>query len=156
MNTYFRSIVITVAISHLLLLLTGELGGEHSRRVLRYLYGLILLLTLVAPIYTCVQNVSELIDHVCSLLSSEEALVLEPEKAAIDSTYQYVAERIASTIAETYEIDREDIRITIQTTDDNTIQQIEIGIHNCYYALRQDIEEALQKTTDIPLIVKGW
>lgn len=156
MNIYFRSIVLTVAISHLFLLLTGELGGEHSRRFLRYLYGLILLLTLFAPLRNCILHFTELADTLHALMAAEEAVKQDPEEAVADSTYRYAAERIAAYLTEAYKIPTEDIRITIRTDDVHAIEQIEIALRNCYYARRQSIAEKVQEGTDIPILVKGW
>lgn len=156
MNTYFRSILLTVAISHLLLILTEELGGEHSKRFLRYLYGLILLLTLFAPLHTCKQDIVDMVDTIRSIFSTEGYFDTELTDAVTDSTYHYVAERWIAYIAENYTLDEEDIRITIYTEEDDSIQQVEIGLKNCYYAYRQTIAEELQEMTELPITVKGW
>lgn len=156
MNTYFRSIVLTVAVSHLLLLLTGELGGEHSRRFLRYLYGMILLLTLFAPLRSCITHFAELTDMLHGLIEAEESIEQDPEEVVASSTYRYAAERMAAYLTEEYNIPAEDIRITIKTDAVHAIEQIEIALRNCYYARRQSIAEAVQEGTDIPILVKGW
>lgn len=156
MNTYFRSIVLTVAIGHLLLMLIGELGGEHSKRTLHYLYGVILLLTLFAPIRTFVKDISEMVDDIRTIFTMEGSFEQSQNEAVTDSVHTYVAARFVDYISEQYEIPKEDICITIHTDEEDGIQQIEIGLRNCYYALRRTIAEELQGKADIPITVKGW
>lgn len=156
MNTYFRSILLTVAISHLLLILIGELGGEHSKRFLRYLYGLILLLTLFMPLHTCKQDISEMMDDMRSLFTTKESSNTSLTDAVTGSTYRYVAESWITYIAENYAMDKADIRITIYTDEDDRITQVEIGLRNCYYAHRQAMAKELQEMTEFPITVTGW
>lgn len=156
MNAYFRSILLTVAISHFLLLLTGELGGEHTKQFLRYLYGLILLLTIFAPLHTGIQGISTIVDTIHSIFTTEESFDTDPVDAVTDSTYRYVADSWITYIAENYAMNPEDIRITIYTDEDDAMEHVEIGLRNCYYAHRQTIAENLQEMTELPITVQGW
>lgn len=155
MNTYFRSIVLTMALGHIFLLLTGELGGEHAKRFLRYLYGLILLLTIFAPLRTCVQDISEMVDDLRTMLTTEGTEIQNQNAATATSTYTYVAKRIAAYVTEQYAIPQENICVTIYTDENGAMQQVEIGVRNCYDALQQTIAEELQGKTEIPIIVNG-
>lgn len=155
MNTYFRSIVLTMALGHILLLLTGELGGEHSKRFLRYLYGLILLLTIFAPLRTCVEDITKMVDDLHTIFATEAAGIQSQNDATTESTYTYAAKRIAVYVSEQYAIPQSDIYVTIYTDENDNVQQVEIGVRNCDYALRQTIARELQEKAEIPITVNG-
>lgn len=155
MNTYFRSIVLTMALGHILLLLIGELGGEHSKRFLRYLYGLILLLTIFAPLRTCVEDISQMVDDLRTIFATEGTDIQSQNDATTESTYTYAAKRIAVYVSEQYGIPQTDICVIIHTDENDGVQQVEIGVRNCSYAMWQTIAQELQEKTEIPITVNG-
>lgn len=156
MNTYLRSVLLTVAGCHLLLLITTELGGEHTRRILRFLCGIILLLTIFAPLQGFTESLQQALERIYPV-SSEENISAEDHTAAIsESAYAYIADSWMTYLTEKYDIFREDIRVIFHTDAENILTHAEIALQNCYYALRQTIETDMNTQTDIPITVKGW
>lgn len=157
MNAYFRSILVTTAGCHLVLLAVKELGGESSEKVLRFLCGILLLLTMFAPLQSLTETIYNFVASLETISETETSPTTEdPQTFAAQSAYAYIADSWMKYLSDCYTIPREDIRLTFHTDSENTLVQAEVALRNCYYARRQTIEEDLQKQTDIPITVKGW
>ncbi len=156
MNTYLRSILLTVAGCHLLLLITAELGGEHTRKILRFLCGIILLLTIFAPLQGFTESLHQALERISSVSTEENISAEDPTTAISESTYAYIAESWMTYLTEEYGIAREDIRVIFHTDAENILTHAEIALQNCYYTFRQTIESDMNTRTDIPITVKGW
>ena len=156
MKEYVCSILLTVSGCHLLLLIVTEIGGTGSRKMLRFLCGLILLITIFSPL----QNCAEALQQALGSLSDMSADVPLPEEkqsdAVSESTYAYIAERWISYMTDEYNIPCEEIRIIFHTDSNHILTHAEIALKNCYYTQRQDIENDMNAQTDFPITVKGW
>ena len=157
MNTYFRSILLTVAGCHLLLLVTAELGGEQLKKHLRFLCGIVLLITIFSPLQGFLETLHQSLDTRQMSSADENTLPADtPASAAVESTCSYIAEQWMVYLTEQYDISRETIRVILYTDDAETLTHGEIHLQNCYYALRETIEKDMNTQTDIPISVKGW
>lgn len=156
MNEYVQSILLAVAGCHLLLFVITELGGTNSRKILRFLCGIILLLTIFSPLQNCTEALQEAL-HTFQPPPPTELLPEEEQVSAVSqSTYAYIAEQWISYLADEYTIPREEIRIVFHTDDNHVLTYAEIALKNCYYAQRQAIEADIRSQTELPLTVKGW
>jgi len=155
MNGYVQSILLTVAGCHLLLLVITELGGTGSRKILRFLCGIVLLLTIFSPLQNCAETLQEALGSLKNFQS--DTLTEEEQISAVSqSTYAYIAEQWIAYLADKYAIPREEIRIVFHTDSNHLLTHAEIALKNCYYAQRQAIETDMNSQTDLPLTVKGW
>ena len=155
MNGYVQSILLTVAGCHLLLLVITELGGNSSRKILRFLCGIVLLLTIFSPLQNCAETLQEALGSLKNFPS--DTLTEEEQISAVSqSTYAYIAEQWIAYLEDEYAIPREEIRIVFHTDSNHLLTHAEIALKNCYYAQRQAIETDMNSQTDLPLTVKGW
>ena len=156
MKEYVCSILLTVSGCHLLLRIITEIGGTNSRKMLRFLCGLVLLLTIFHPLQNCAETLQQALGSFSSLYADAAPLEDEQTNAVSASTYGYIAEKWISYMADEYAIPREEIRIIFHTDAGHMLTHAEIALKNCYYAQRQNIENDMNTQTEFPITVKGW
>lgn len=156
MKEYVSSILLTVSGCHLILLIITEVGGTNSRKMLRFLCGLILLFTIFNPLQNCAEALQQALGSFSSMHTDIPLQDDEQTKAVSESTYAYIAERWISYMADEYNIPREEIRIIFHTDTNHVLTHAEIALKNCYYTQRQEIENAMNTQTEFPITVKGW
>jgi len=159
MNSYLCSVILTTAGCHLVLLAAGEFGSENNRKNLRFLCGIIVLLTLFSPVrelahtmHTVLESVSEEME---SMEKQENVTDTARYAVAAEYAYEYVAEQWITYIAENYPVQREQISIRIHTSEQEKIETAEIILHDCPYAIRNKLEKQLTSLMDFPIVVKG-
>ena len=157
MNTYLQSIIITTAGCHLVLMTAAELGSENARKNLRFLCGLIVLLTLFSPLHGFLENLNNALDTLLTAPQESVDSSLEDARsaAATESAYAYVAEKWITYLTENYDINREQIQILIHTSDREQIESVDIILSRCPYAIRRKAEKDLSALMDFPVVIKG-
>ena len=156
MKEYVCSTLLTVSGCHLLLLIITEIGGTNSRKMLRFLCGLILLLTIFHPLQNCAEALLQALGSFSSLYADESLQEDNQTNAVSASTYAYIAERWISYIEDEYSVPREEIRIIFHTDSNHMLTHAEIALKNCYYTQRQNIEDDMNTQMEFPITVKGW
>ncbi|MBR4959926.1 MAG: hypothetical protein IKY52_03415 [Clostridia bacterium] len=157
MSSYIQSILITMALSHLLLVLASELWGEHTQKLLRMLCGTVMLLTIFSP----VKDVSAALGNTITKFLTETEITETKENLSMrtdavwEASCSYIAEEWLEYLTERYSVDRSQIRLVFQTDENMRILSAEIILRDCPYALRRKIEQEMRLQTDIPITAKG-
>lgn len=156
MNRYLRSILLTVTGCHLLLFVTTEFGGTGSRKIIRFLCGIVLLLTIFSPLQKSASALQQALQNIKTVSMDDSLQEGDQAYAIAESTYSYIAEKWIAYLTEKYAVPRDEIRIVFHTDINHVLTHAEIALKNCYYSHRIAIEKDLSTQTDLPITVKGW
>ncbi len=157
MNIYLQAILITMAICQYILVITGELTGKQTHRNLRFLCGLVMLLTLLSPVLELKENISTAISNIIQSTETEqiEDTIDVRNEAVMDAVFAYTAEEWFQYIIQQYHVNRSQIRLQFSADEKNNIISAEITLRECPYVLRTKMEKELSEIWDFPVTVKG-
>lgn len=148
MNAYVKAILITVIICNLVLILVPEWSGDGIKKHVKYLCGLAVLLTLLTPLTTECQDGDAIEKYAEDFFNSDvfrQDAATEEENSTIEKAARETAYAVILYIAQKYNIDSNNVSITVITSDDaQKITELQIYLYNSpeeteMEIIRQDI-----------------
>jgi len=146
MKNYFHTILLITISCQVVLTITGDFTGEQNKKMLRFLCGCIVLLTLFSPIKSFIQHMETALDEL--LINMDGGFVSSSSDQSLtiyDSAYQYIAQNWLQYITDTYDTDPAQITMVLITDEENMLEEIQVFIKSCPYTVRRQIEKELQK-----------
>lgn len=161
MNIYIKSIITTNIICGLVMFLSPR--TESMKKYLKYICGLVTLLTLLLPLIGFIQNTEGLIGNVKSFF--EHSIISNSEKdikredALVIGSIQETAYTIMTYISSTYRVPSQNISVCVITNDSNKKENVIVDIHiyltNISPLVREQIQRELQNMMDVSVYVFG-
>ena len=157
MNGYVKTLIIMTVLCQIVLMLSSEILGDHTKRAIRFLCGIIMLLTLFQPLNGITKSLSVYLDNCPEKVLDENDIGedLSQTQVVAQSLYSYIAESWMMYITENYSVAPEQIRIILTTDENSDLISAEIILKNCPYTIRKSIEEDLNTDAQIPIRIKG-
>ncbi len=125
------------------------------QKVLRFLCGLVLLLTMFSPLIDMIDTWEVRIPEILQEAENSASLESQQEEAAFSGAYGYIANTWMQLLAEECAIAPEKITVTFYTNDRGELTGAEVLLSCCPYVKRRQAEEILAKRMQIPVTVKG-
>jgi len=140
------------------------LAPDHSndlKKYLKYLCGLIMLITLITPVLNSCDKVETVTDNIRSFLTLHgrdgEGQTVERENVVIQGAVQETAYAVMTYLQSEYGISAERISVSVVTNEDTaadpTIEELQIYIYNCSAADRVEISRNIEKMAGIRTFV---
>ncbi len=167
MSGYLRGLLVTVVICNLILYLVPDWNGDGCKKVIRYLCGIIVLLTMITPFFkSCNDNADgEIVDAVQDFFTPSSSLPDNQENAGtqVQSAMRETAYSVLTYLSSTYSIPKESISLTILTNSEKDgeeeegieITEIHLYIYNCSPSNREAIQRELSDIMKVPVFVFG-
>ena len=157
MSAYLQTILVTAALSQMLLVLAAELWGEHTQKLLRLVCGTVLLLTLFSPLQETAEGICNAVSQLLIIadVNTTQEDSADQTGTIMEITVTGIAEKWFAYLTENYGLNRSQIYLVFQTDENLHILEAEITLHDCPYALRRKIENEMTEQAEFPVTVKG-
>ena len=157
MNGYVKTLIIMTVLCQIVLMLSSEILGDHTKRAIRFLCGAIMLITLFQPLNGIINSLSVFLDNYPEKVLDKNHINedISQTQAVVQSLYSYIAESWMKYINDNYYVAPEQVRIILTTDENSDLISAEIILKNCPYTIRKSIEEDLNAESEIPIRIKG-
>lgn len=142
MKSYINRLIITMLICQIATILSPENGKKY----IRFVCGLIVILTLIIPVIRLKDDFSGIKESVAELIGGSE-------RVTYSDGYEAAASMIFAYLGEKYSINEDDMRITFVTGDNGELSEIQFFIKNCPYAAKEDIKQVTQEEFGVNVYV---
>lgn len=129
MRSYINRLIVTMVICQIAAVVSPESGKKY----IRFVCGLVVLLTLISPVIRLRDDLSGIKESVLELIGGGEVTYSDGYEAAANMIFAYVSEK--------YSIGADDMRITFVTGGDGALCEIQIFVKNCPYAAKEEIKQ---------------
>ncbi len=156
MGAYIKCLISTTAICSLVLHLAPEFVGE-TKKYLRWVCGLIMLITMITPVMKSCENTENIKENVLSFFSAakngQQNQTEQIMEAVVDGTVRETAYAIITYLQSEHNIPQNRISVSVITKEGETpeIEQLHLYISECSAAerekIRMEIEAMLGITT---------
>ncbi|MBE6541919.1 MAG: hypothetical protein E7672_05685 [Ruminococcaceae bacterium] len=142
MTAYINSLIVTMLICQISTVVTPE----NSKKYVRIICSLVILLTLIGPIIDLRDSLPDIGNYFSDMTS------MESENEARNG-YSAAASMIFSYVDEKFSINGDDVRITFITDEGDELQEIQIFVKNCPYAAREEIKRVTEEEFGVKTFV---
>lgn len=161
MSGYVRGLILTVVICNLTLLLVPSLHGDAMKKYVKYLCGLVVLLTLIAPVLRGEETVKAVTEQVRQFFAVRETTEGEEygekaREAILSGSVRETAYAVMAYLEQRYGIDPDTLSVTVVTEEEGEGTVAELRVYLATGGrgeLREEIREDLASMTRVPVYV---
>lgn len=136
-------------------------SADGIKKYLKYLFGLIMLITLITPVLNSCQKTEEIQSEIMSFFKQNDDAEQDQSdrirSAVIEGTVKETAYAVITYIHQQYGIEHEHISVSVITNEEAepVIEELQIYLYNCSIADREKIRRDIESMTDRPVFVFG-
>ncbi len=150
MTEYFNKILVTAIACQVSLTLTWD---EQSKKYVRLLCAILLLITLISPVKEFVSSVTDIKDTVIDFFTTDEKSDGEESGAETDLDPKHtLAMTLMELARERYGVNEKGLRVSLLTEDD-VVEEVHFFVKNCPYAVREKIKTELSDELGVVVYV---
>ncbi len=152
MTAYLNSVIATVIVCRIAVMFAPE--SEMAKKYVRLICALVVLLTLLSPVKSLIENADGIISSVTDFLTGEVS-VSDSDIYGSDeqNTVRQLAYAVMLAVEAEFGVDSDDIGITVVIDESGEVSELQLYLAHTAYSDRAKIGDALEGELQIPIYV---
>ncbi len=152
MAAYLNSVIATVIVCQIAVMFSPS--SENSKKYVRLICALVVLLTLLSPVKSLIENADGVISAVSDFPAGEGSVgETEIYGSAAQNSARQLAYAVMQAVEGRFGVDSGDIRVTLVTSESGEVCEVQLYLDHTAYSDRAKIGEALEGELMIPVYV---